>query len=276
MPHFERLGIVAGGGDLPLRIAHRARDAGTHVAILALEGQADPSLFEGFSTTVIRLGSAGAAMEWARSRNLSDLVFAGAVRRPSLRELRPDATATKILGRNLLSFGDDGLLRRIIQHLEEKEGFRIHPVSAILDDVTVPEGALTTSGIPTDRRKDVDRGISILRALDVHDVGQGVCVQDGIVLGIEGAEGTDALIARCGDLRKQGAGPILVKLSKRDQTDRADLPTIGADTVRSAARAGFSGIVIEAKRCLVLEREDCIALAEEAGLFLDAVADIER
>lgn len=276
MAQFERLGIVAGSGDLPLRIARRARDEGAHVSILAIEGQADPDIFDDFPTAVIRLGAAGTAMAWARSDDLVDLVFAGAVRRPSLRELRPDATATKILGRNLLSFGDDGLLRRIIQHLEEKEGFRIHPVSAVLEDVTVPPGPLTRIGIPEDRAEDVQRGISILRALDVHDVGQGVCVQDGIVLGIEGAEGTDSLISRCGELKKEGSGPILVKLSKRDQTEQADLPTVGVGTIRSAARAGFSGIVIEAKRCLVLERDECVSLAEENGLFLEAVADIER
>jgi DUF1009 family protein len=273
MPRFERLGIVAGSGDLPLRIARRAREAGTIVHVMAIDGQADPGMFDGFPCEVIRLGAAGQAIAWARTAGLKDLVFAGAVRRPSLRELRPDVTASRVLGRSLLSFGDDGLLRRIILYLEETEGLRIHPISAILDDLTVAAGSLTTLDVPPDRDPDIRRGVAVLRALDSQDVGQGVCVQDGVVLGIEGAEGTDALIARCGILAKDGLRPILVKLSKRTQTDRADLPTIGPGTVHAARDAGFAGIVIEADRCLVVEREVAVAEAEAAGLFLVAIKD---
>ena len=90
------------------------------------------------------------------------------------------------------------------------------------------------------------------------DVGQAVIVQQGVVLGVEGVEGTDALIARCAELAREGPAGILVKIKKPGQERRVDLPTIGVDTVRAAARAGLRGIVIEAGGTLVLNRDAAI------------------
>ena len=84
-------------------------------------------------------------------------------------------------------------------------------------------------------------------------------------------EGTDALIARTGALKRGGAGPILVKLVKPGQDTRLDLPTLGPQTVTNAAAAGFAGIVVEAGRTILLEAEHTAALADRQGLFLNAI-----
>ena len=104
------------------------------------------------------------------------------------------------------------------------------------------------------------------------DVGQSVVVQQGLVLGIEAVEGTDALLKRCGPLRRAGPGGVLVKLKKPGQERRADLPTIGPQTLRAAAEAGLRGVAIEAGGALVLDREAVVAAADEAGLFVIGVA----
>ena len=100
------------------------------------------------------------------------------------------------------------------------------------------------------------------------DVGQAVAVQAGVVLAVEAAEGTDGLIARAAGLRRQGAAPVLVKMAKPGQELRADLPAIGPATLRALAGAGFAGIAVEAGMCVVLERDEAIALADRAGLFV--------
>lgn len=88
---------------------------------------------------------------------------------------------------------------------------------------------------------------------------------------MEAVEGTDALIARCGELAREGQGPVLVKMSKTGQSLRVDLPTIGPQTIRNCAAAGFSGIAVEAGRSLVVARDRAVDLANQKGLFLIAV-----
>ncbi len=110
------------------------------------------------------------------------------------------------------------------------------------------------------------------RALGAEDVGQAAVVQQGIVLGVEAAEGTDRLLERCAGLRRAGPGGVLVKIAKPQQDRRADLPTIGPVTVRRADEAGLSGIAVEAAATLILERAATLAAADEAGLFVVGVS----
>jgi UDP-2,3-diacylglucosamine hydrolase len=111
----------------------------------------------------------------------------------------------------------------------------------------------------------------VARALGELDIGQAVVIQEGVVLALEGAEHTDALVHRAGGLKKVGPGPILVKMKKPQQDPRFDLPSLGVDTVKEAVAAGFSGIAAEAKASLLIGREEVVRLADSAGLFIVGV-----
>lgn len=272
VPPFEKLAIVAGRGALPRQVAERARSMGVEVLILALRDQANPDDFRpDFEVEPIRLGGAQHAIDLVKSNGISDLIFVGGVHRPSMLGLRPDAKAAKILGRGLLGLGDDGLLRAIIVYLREKEGLVVHPIHAIMDDIRPEPGCLSRHPVPDDAQMDIEKGRLVLNAMAHLDIGQAVVVQGGMVLGIEAAEGTDALIARCAALRREGPGPVLVKLSKPSQTESADLPTVGPETLRRAAESGFRGVVIEAGRSLLVDRNETLSAAESGGLFLLAI-----
>jgi len=119
---------------------------------------------------------------------------------------------------------------------------------------------------------DIKRGIEVARGLGALDVGQAVVVQQGIVLGVEAIEGTDRLIRRCGELRREGPGGVLVKMKKPGQDRRLDLPTIGVNTVREAASAGLRGIAVETGGALVLGRDAVTAEADRMGLFVIGVS----
>ncbi len=93
-------------------------------------------------------------------------------------------------------------------------------------------------------------------------------VQQGIVLGVEAIEGTDALIARCFELRREGTGGVLIKLKKPGQERRVDLPTIGVRTVAAAAAASLRGIAVEAGGSLIVDPSAVAAIADETGLFI--------
>ena len=116
-------------------------------------------------------------------------------------------------------------------------------------------------------------GLAVLDALSAFDVGQACVVLDGRPVAIEGAEGTDAMIARVaelranGRLRVDGARGVLVKAAKRNQDLRVDLPTIGPRTIELAAQAKLAGVAIEAGRSLIADRASTLALADKLGLF---------
>jgi hypothetical protein len=119
---------------------------------------------------------------------------------------------------------------------------------------------------------DIALGFRVVRALGALDIGQAAVVQQGLVLGLEAIEGTDALIARCAALRREGPGGVLVKAPKPGQERRADLPTIGRRTVEAAAAAGLRGIAVEAGASLVIDHAAVAVAADRAGLFVVGVA----
>ena len=267
-----KLGIVAGGGELPGLLARCAIDRGREVFIVALERQADPSVIEPFNHMWVRLGAAGAALDHLRREKVEEIILAGPVRRPSMIELLPDRRAARFLASGALTRGDDGLISAIIGLLEDEEGFRVIGIQDILGGIIAPEGNLTTRAPDAREEADISRGVAVLQALEMSDVGQAVAVQQGIVLGIEAIEGTDALIGRAGMLRRPGPGPVLVKFSKAGQELRADQPTTGPATVRECVKAGFSGIAVEAGRSLIVDRDDVVTAADRHGLFVKALS----
>jgi len=263
------LGIIAGGGKLPGRVAAAARAAGRPVFILGLEGFADPEVLAPFPHLVNRIGAVGRGLAALRAHGCRDLVMIGPVRRPSLLDLRPDGEGARALARigRAAFAGDDGLLAAVIKVLSE-EGFRVIGAHEVLREALAPSGLLTRAAPDALAQADIDRGVAVLRLLGSADVGQACVVQQGLVLAVEAIEGTDAMLARAGMLKRDGLGGVLVKLCKPGQDRRADLPTIGPDTMRNVAAAGLRGVAFEADATILAERDACLAAADAAGLFM--------
>ena len=266
-----KLGLLAGAGALPKLIIAEAARRNRPIFVVGFSGHVDPAILENTPHIFARPGRAGAILRALRHENVTDLVMAGGIRRPSLAELRPDWYAARFLarlGRSML--GDDGLLSAVARQFEA-EGFRVVGAADLIGSLTFPAGALGAVAPTEDQRAGIALGIEVVRTLGRLDVGQAAVVQQGLVLGVEGLEGTDALIARCGALARAGDSPVLVKLAKPQQDTRVDLPTIGESTITALSAAGFGGVAIEAHRTQILDAPATIALADRHGLFLSAV-----
>jgi DUF1009 family protein len=263
------LGILAGGGRLPGQVAAAARAAGRGVFMIGLEGFADPAVLAPWPHEVVRILAAGRIIAALHEHGCRDLVLVGPVRRPSLLDLRPDAEGARILARigRAAFAGDDGLLAAVVRVFAE-EGFRVLGAHEILDEALGPMGLLSRVGPDAVSMADIRRGVVVARTLGAIDVGQGCVVQQGMVLAVEAAEGTDAMLARCSSLARPGRGGVLVKLVKPGQDRRADLPTVGPETMRGAADAGLRGVAFEAGGTILAERDAAVAAADAAGLFL--------
>ncbi len=265
---MRTLGIIAGGGPLPGRIADTHARSGGGVFMIAFEGITPAATVAGREHAWVRLGRIQDAMDAMSAAGVEDVVMAGPIKRPALSSLDIDGRGAKMLfraGRKV--FGDDGLLSTIVAEIEA-DGFKVVGIDEILGGVLARAGQIAGPEPDEGARADIRRGIDVLRHLGPVDVGQSIAVQEGLVLAVEAIEGTDTMIARAGELVREGPKPVLVKISKPGQERRADMPTVGADTVSNAIAAGFRGIAVGAGSTLLLEIDRVRALAEEGGFFV--------
>jgi hypothetical protein len=264
-----RLGILAGGGELPVRLYAACQAVGRPVHLIAFEGQADPERFDGIPCDWSRPGALDRTVTLLREAAVGDVVMAGAFKRPSLAALRPDAMVLKLLARHgarLLS--DDRLINVLIEFFEQEAGFRVVSPDQVLGELLTPVGALGAHRPSAEDEADIALGIDVARQLGAFDIGQAVVVQHGIVLGVEAIEGTDALLARCAPWRQETPAGVLVKVRKPQQQQRADPPAIGSRTVEGAHAAGLRGIALQAGAALIIDRAETVRAADALGLFV--------
>jgi DUF1009 family protein len=269
------VGVIAGGGAMPFAVADSLKSRGFDPVLFALKGVCDPAAAERFRHHWITVGQLGRTMKLFRAENCKNLVFIGTLVRPGLSEIRLDWGTLRFMRRIWAAFrgGDDHLLSGI-GRLFEQEGFHLLGLRDVAPDLLMPEGCATRNVPDRDAMADIAKGQEVLRALGPFDVGQAVVVIDGHVVGVEGIEGTDELLARIAALRaasriraKKGRG-VLVKAPKSKQDLRFDLPTIGPRTIEGAAAAGLSGVAVVAGNTVVADAQAMIEAADAAGLFV--------
>lgn len=267
-----KLGILAGGGPLPVQIIQACRDSGRDFFVIAFKDQADAGAFDGVPHAWVRLGAVGESLEHLRTAGCKELVLAGTVRRPSFSALRPDTWTARFFAKSGADIlGDDGLLTAILKTLEENEGFHVVGPDQLLPDLLATEGVYGSIEPDHQAKEDIECGIEAARDIGSHDIAQGAVAQMGQILAVEDEKGTDALLKKVRKLRLDGPGGVLVKVKKPGQEHRVDLPAIGVATVEAASRAGLRGIAVEAGGALVFDREALIEAADEARLFVVGV-----
>ncbi len=271
-----RTGVIAAGGPFPLKVAEAAAKRGG-VFVVCLRGFCDAADYAHLPHMEERPGAAGAIIARLRAEGVMRLAMAGQAKRPSMLGLWPDAWARAALAKlgPAVLKGDDSFLRGIVRLLEE-EGFEVVSPQSLLEDAMAPAGLLAGPAPDDAARADIARGMAVLHALAAQDVGQAVVVQQGLVLGIEAIEGTDALLARAGALRREGPGGVLVKLPKQGQEMRVDAPAIGPRTVENAAAAGLRGIAVAAGGTILAGREEALQKARAAGIFILGLEETTR
>lgn len=273
LPHVTAL--VAGGGRLP-QLLMGALQAKKHAFVVLVYSDTDPSFCQRLADQsvphlLVSLGQVGKALHFLKEHHVKDIVMAGKFQRPHLKQLKVDVKGGLWLAGLLKEpRGDDALLRFLAKKLEG-EGFQIVSPQAVLQDLTLPAGCLTNAVPQAADHTAIATGFKVLRALSPFDVGQALVMLDGVVVGIEGAEGTDALIKRCAVFKKPQQRSVLIKGAKATQDLRLDPPALGATTIALLKQHSFVGVAFEANKTLVLEKETCIQKANAASLFVCAV-----
>lgn len=256
------LALIAGTGALPVEVAKQLPG---RPLICALAGS-EPDQMDAEIT--FRLEQLGSFLERLKAVEVDEICMAGAVRRPNIYPSAIDAATLPLVPvlQAALASGDDGALRAIIG-IFEQAGFALRAAHEVAPQLLMEEGVATRVQPGELDRADAERGAEIVAAMCAADIGQSCAVRGRQAIAVENVFGTDWMLASLAQ-RPDGQGGLLFKAPKPAQDRRADLPTIGVQTVEAAARAGLSGIVLEAGGVIVLDQEAVVAACDRLGLFL--------
>lgn len=255
------LALIAGQGALPGEIVSALPER-PHVAALAGFPPESVAPDEEF-----RLEQLGSFLNGLTARGVTEVCFAGAVKRPPIDQGAIDAATMPLVPRIAAAMGqgDDGVLRTIIAVFEEA-GFDVRAAHDLAPSL-LPEAGVLAGDVPEAADREIARAREVLAAMGAADTGQACVVHRGQALALEGLFGTDWMLQSL-LARPDGRGGLLYKGPKPGQDRRVDLPTIGPDTLDGAAAAGLDGVVIEAGGVLVIDRERTVETANAHGLFL--------
>ena len=279
-PGRDPLAIICGGGSFPGAVAEAVARRGRRPVMFAVKGWADPKVVERYDHHWIAIGQAGRFFRLARAEHCRELLFIGTLLRPPLTQIRLDWQSIRLLPRmiRMLHGGDDRLLSGVAR-LAEEGGLRVIGIEEVAPDIIVPDGVLGRYQPSPRDRADIARALTVIAALGPFDVGQAAVVADNHVLAVEAAEGTDNLLARIADLRRQGrvvtppGVGVLVKAPKPGQDRRFDLPAIGPQTVENVSHAGLAGLAVAAGGTIIAEAGQAVAAADRAKIFLVGVGE---
>jgi UDP-2,3-diacylglucosamine hydrolase len=268
------LAIIAGSGPLPRLVAESCRRTGRPYRVVVFE-ETPLDWLEGHPVVRASFEKPGRMFAELRAAGCCDATFAGGMRRPRLNPLRFDATMMRLAPRLLagLKGGDDAALRLIAEVFED-QGLAVHAAQDLAGEIVVPAGVHTRARPSEADRADAARAAAIVAAMGGADVGQGAVVAQGICLGLESIQGTDAMLAFVAETGAPfrpdpaGARGVIYKAPKPGQDLRLDFPAIGPATVAAAARAGLAGIAVRAGGVMALGLADTVAAADAAGLFV--------
>jgi DUF1009 family protein len=273
-PSSGPIAILAGSGRFPELLAENLRRAGRSCRILAIRGFADASLRQKADAAADLL-DVKRVLACLRNWGPSAVTLAGGVQRPkptavfnALSLMRNRRELAELMGR-----GDDGLLRGVVQLLEE-QGHSVVGVHDLAPELLAGEGALGAHRPSEADLAAVEVGTRLLTDISAYDIGQGAVIAGERIVAVEGPEGTDRMLLRVQALRRSWtfkrppAQGVLVKMPKTGQDLRVDLPAVGPRTFVRAAKAGLRGVAVASGVTLVLDREETVRTADRLGLFL--------
>lgn len=262
------LGLIAGKGKFPLLFAQEARNNGRELVVVALKEEVNQD-FAPYARAIhsISVAKLDTIIQTLKKEGVAEAVMAGQVQHTKLfTDIVPDFRAAQLLFK-IKDRRADSILGAVADEFK-KDGIALLPSTTFLGRLIPGPGLLTRRKLNDNEEKNIEFGIRMAQGLSALDIGQTVVVKRRMVVAAEASEGTDECIRRGAALG--GEGTIVVKSSKPNQDLRFDVPVIGTHTIKVMASAKVSALAVEARKTLLLEKDQCVALADEAGIAIFA------
>ena len=279
------IGLVAGWGSFPVEVAQQISRDGGRVCCVAITGHANREL-ESICDDVkwMGVGKIGGHIRYFRKHGVKQVTMAGKLFKAdilfsgSLLKHFPDLCALRTFWPHLFTrkqrdARDDSLLMAVTNAYSSGD-MQVCAATDFAPELLVKQGLLVGTEPNEKLRADIQTGWRVAKEMGNMDIGQTITIKDGTVIAVEAIEGTDACIDRTGQLCKRG-GWTLVKVSKPNQDMRFDVPTIGPQTITRVRDAGGTAIAIEADMTILVDREQTLRLARQAGITIVSIADAE-
>jgi DUF1009 family protein len=269
----EKYGLIAGNGRFPFMVLQSARKQSLDVVIAAIkeETSAEIETF-GYPVHWLGLGELGKLIRIFRNSGVRKAIMAGQVKHVQIfGSSFPDLTMIRVLA-SLKHKNTDSLIGGVAGVLEEA-GITLVDSTALLTPHLVTQGVLTRRGLHPSEKSDVDYGRPIAQRIASMDIGQTIVVRDRAVVAVEAMEGTDAVIRRAGELVHH-KNLTVIKVSKPKQDMRFDIPVVGLPTLENMIASGATALVIDAQRCLVIDKEEFVEMADKHDVAIVALPPI--
>ncbi len=135
------LGIIAGQGVLPLRIAQAQKQAGRSVFIVGVTGEADAGI-EAFDHQWIAMGAFKQVADAFKQAGCQELIIIGAVQRPNIATMQTDEGGQWFLEKvtQVHQLGDDQLLKTLISYFQTQQ-LSVVSAETYCRDLLGPQGA---------------------------------------------------------------------------------------------------------------------------------------
>lgn len=258
-------GLIAGNGRFPVLALEAARKAGIEVVAIGIKEEASPEI-EALAPRCywVSLGALSKLIDICRKEGITQVMMCGQVKHVKIfSAIVPDWRLAKLL-MSLDTKNTDALIGGVAKVLAD-EGITLSDSTMLLKDLLAPEGVLTVRKPNADETRDIDYGRRIASALASHDIGQSVAIAERACVAVEAMEGTDAMLRRAASL-VEGKPLRLVKASRRRGHLLFDVPVVGPQTVAVMKETGTTALAVDAGRTLLIDRDEFIARANEAGI----------
>lgn len=265
-----KLGLIAGNGRFPFLVLEAARGLGHEITIVAVKEEADADLEAAAATPVpvpvhrVSLGHLGRCLDVLASAGVTHAVMAGQVKHTKIFGVVPDLTFLNVL-RKVASRNTDALIGAVAEAMRGR-GIELIDSTSLLTPLLAEAGTMTRRQPSEAEAETLAFGYRMADAIAALDIGQTIAAKHSAVVAVEAMEGTDAVIARAGDLA--GPGVVIIKVAKPKQDMRFDVPVVGVPTIQAMARAGASVLSLDAGKTLMFEKAKMIAAADDRGIAI--------
>ena len=268
---IPKLAIIAGNGSIPFYLIEECKKIGREYCLIIIEGHGKELSVKYNPDYIVSLAKMGRAVKYVKNIGIKHILMVGGVKRPSLKNIIPDLWTAKFLTTiSSKVSGDNSVLSKLTKALE-REGFIIVAPEEVLPNLICPKGTLGKVKPNQQNNEDISTGYRIAKIIGANDIGQSIIIENGLVIAVEAAEGTDRMIKRSLILKKEKKAGVLIKVIKPMQDKRIDRPVIGIDTIKAVKKAGLDGIALESNEILILNYSDVILYADEEGLFVEGI-----
>jgi UDP-2,3-diacylglucosamine hydrolase len=270
----NRYGMIAGNGRFPLLALETARRQGHEVVVVAIENEAAPDVAQ-FANSLhwINIGQLGKLIEILKREGVAEVMMTGQVKHVSLfSSVKPDWRLVKLLAS--LKQKNTAALIGGIQRVLHEEGIELVDSTRLLKPLLAPEGVLTKRKPSKEEEADIHYGRRVASVLASVDIGQSVAISEKACVAAEAMEGTDAMLKRAASLAN-GRPLRLVKTSGGRGHLLFDVPVTGPKTIETMIATNTTALAVDAGRTLLLDKEDMLQRANEAGLTMIAYPPLD-